>query len=591
MALPKLGANYINYGNGTNTGYFAVTAWATGAVKAVGALVRATAPSVGNERVRVCIVAGTTHATTEPTWTTTRGAKNTDNTVTWQECTGQPATNGDLTNTLTWTASKAQASTPSLGVIVKDASNNLFICTTSGAVGAGEPTWDTTVGNTTTDSSATWTCIHNGAFAAWAAPHARIANACAANWGASGDDFYVADNHAETQSSSLTITLPGTGALPNRLLCVNHSGSMPPVAADLLTTASVATTGFANISLAGNGYIRGIIFSAGTGSGGGTLSMATGSNRMRLDCCALNVVNTAAGGQIFMGSNSGAGGYAEWINTTVSFANAAQTILARAIVLRWLNTPSAIAGTTPTTLFAAQSGTTTVYLHGVDLSALGSGKNLIDASGSVYGKFELENCKLGASVGLTTGSVAAIYATRVRLVNCDSAATNYRYLYQDYAGSITQETTIVRSGGASNGTTPFSRKLVSTANSSWHTALTSDPVMVWNDSTSPVTVSIPILNDGVTLTTADIWVEVEYLGDASTPQASFASGAAATVLTAGSSWDTDSSSTWTTTGLSSPVQQLLSVTFTPAMIGPLQVRVYLARPSTTVYVDPKVQVS
>jgi hypothetical protein len=66
-----------------SVGYAAITAWATGASIAAGALRRQlAAPAVNNERVFVAIVGGTTHATTEPTWTLTRGAKTTDNTVT-----------------------------------------------------------------------------------------------------------------------------------------------------------------------------------------------------------------------------------------------------------------------------------------------------------------------------------------------------------------------------------------------------------------------------------------------------------------------------------------------------------------------------
>jgi hypothetical protein len=36
---------------------------------------------------------------------------------------------------------------------------HLFECTTSGAVGGSEPTWDTTPTNTTSDGSAVWTCV------------------------------------------------------------------------------------------------------------------------------------------------------------------------------------------------------------------------------------------------------------------------------------------------------------------------------------------------------------------------------------------------------------------------------------------------
>ena len=47
-----------------------------------------------------------------------------------------------------------------------------------------------------------------------------------------------------------------------------------------------------------------------------------------------------------------------------------------------------------------------------------------------------------------------------------------------------------------------------------------------------------------------------------------------------------SSVTWTTTGLTNPNKQALSVSFTPQMKGPVTATVYLALPSKTVYVDP-----
>src|ERR1035437_9087464 len=68
MAWTGQNANYTS-----SVKYAAATAWATGAAKAVGALVRETAPTANNERIWVCIIAGTTHATTEPTWTTADG--------------------------------------------------------------------------------------------------------------------------------------------------------------------------------------------------------------------------------------------------------------------------------------------------------------------------------------------------------------------------------------------------------------------------------------------------------------------------------------------------------------------------------------
>lgn len=58
-----------------------ITAWATGTAYVVGDVRRATS---GNETLYFhCTTAGTSHATTEPTWNTSVGGTTTDNTVTW----------------------------------------------------------------------------------------------------------------------------------------------------------------------------------------------------------------------------------------------------------------------------------------------------------------------------------------------------------------------------------------------------------------------------------------------------------------------------------------------------------------------------
>lgn len=60
-----------------------VTAWATGTAYAVGDLVR---PTSADGHIYMCVVAGTSHATTEPTWDTTPGQDSpSDNGVIWSE--------------------------------------------------------------------------------------------------------------------------------------------------------------------------------------------------------------------------------------------------------------------------------------------------------------------------------------------------------------------------------------------------------------------------------------------------------------------------------------------------------------------------
>ena len=69
-----------------NTGFFNLLklypeTWGANIVYAIGDFVKATSY---NDHTYLCTVAGTSHATTEPTWSTTNGATQTDGTVTWK---------------------------------------------------------------------------------------------------------------------------------------------------------------------------------------------------------------------------------------------------------------------------------------------------------------------------------------------------------------------------------------------------------------------------------------------------------------------------------------------------------------------------
>lgn len=99
----------------------------------------------------VCISAGTSGTAGTVTWPTTPGATVVDNGATWKMI---PQVGVHL-----WVASKFVGSNP--GLIIKPIADDVFYlqCTTSGQCGSSEPTWNTTVGGTTTDGTAVWTTI------------------------------------------------------------------------------------------------------------------------------------------------------------------------------------------------------------------------------------------------------------------------------------------------------------------------------------------------------------------------------------------------------------------------------------------------
>lgn len=591
---------YVNYGDGSTTGYFAVGAWVLTTTKVCGNLIRATAPTVGNERVFVCIAStagtGSTGAS-EPTWVNTRGAKNTDGTVTWQEATGIAALNGDLsTNTPTWTTVKNTAVT--LGQVIQNVAGTLIlICTTAGTAGNGaEPTWAafTNAGATTADNTVTWTTL-GASFPAWGAPQARLANAFTTNWGQAGNKFFVGDNHAETQTTQITLTSPGTAASPIFVYCVDRTAAVPPGTGNLMTTATI-TCSLNNsiVRILGYAYYYGIIFQE-TGNASCSIDTLGQVGALIFDTCKFVIGVAATSPFLTLGNNGNVATRVTINNCTIKFGATGGRIVMGTGELIIKNCPSFIdaTGSTPTTLFGFTANSSgIVLLDGVDLNQLGSGTIFGLSAQTTMVKYFIRNCKLGASATIASTPPGQSMG-KCDLISCDSGATNYRNERYWYEGTQTAETTIVRTGGATDGTTPISWKLVTTANSKWVYPFESVPSVIWNDSTSAITTLTVYgtTTGGGVPNNDDIWVEVEYLGSASTPQGSFITSTKANNLAASVTTNNSSDgSTWGGGGAGNGFK-IVVPSFTPGMKGPINITIKVAKPSSTYYIDPRPSIS
>lgn len=607
MAIPSPAYWYVNYGDGSTTGYYALGKWTALTAYVAGQMIRQlAAPAVGSERVFICIIAGTSLAA-EPTWTITKGAKTAEAAgPTWQECTGQAALNGSLTYTSGWTSGPGGVGTGvknqavALGyIIARDSGASYQICTTAGTAGNGaEPSFSNTAGTTTSDNTVTWTSLGvvGGFTTAFGAPHPRLLNAYATNWVAAGDTVFIGDNHAETQASTMALrSNNSTAALPVFVYSVDHTKTSPATG-DLLAGATITSTGGTNSTdVSGYSYYYGTTFT-GTGSNGVAFcsnGVTTFTGEVVADTCKIITSGNLAMGP-FQGS---AFCKATFINTTVKFSATSQSINLRGgCTFVWRNTATAIdaAGSAPTSLFTFASsnsiGGTSILLDGVDLVFLGAGKTIFNLAGLPNGVafITARFCKLGASVVTSTTPLSGA-AGVTDIIDCDSGATSYRQERWSYFGTLTQETTIVRTGGATDGTTSLSWKIVTTANSRWVMPFESIPIQVpWNGTTgSSMTVTVyGIWGGGAVPLNDDIWIEVEYPGSSATPQASFANTTKANNLAVGANTTTDAS-TW---GGSTTAFKMVA-TFTPQMAGPIFVTVKAAKISSTFYIDPQADIS
>lgn len=504
----------------SSAGWSAITAWTSATAMTVGMIRRQTAPAVASERVFVCTVAGTSLGT-EPTWVLTKGAKTTEAAgPVWMECTGLPALNSDMTNTPLSSANRSGLQ--SLGNLIKNnTSTHIFICTTAGSTGAGEPTFNTTTGATTVDSGCTWTCLGAvGSFTtAWAAAGARLNPILTNTWAVGGNNaaVYVSSSHAETQATVITIS---RGAALSAgvnwanvgipVLCVPNGGAIPPTS--VTTGATVTSTGAA-INLDVTLDIWGIAFTCPS-----TVAMAIGAGtngNMRLTNCALT------GWKLSVSSSSGNSSRVELVNTTMAFNGLNTGLISILGPFVWRDTPNAVslagAGAWPTRLFDA-CRPCAASLQNVDISAWAGATAMTGASqGGIF--LTLDHCKIPATFPIftTLSTINSPGDVTVDLINCDNGGVTLRHEHWEYAGSQTLSTNVVVAGGATDGTTAYSWRLATGTTASWQTPLKCTPLIVWNTTTlADVTVTVNGVYNGTALPTNDqVWLETVFFGNAS----------------------------------------------------------------------------
>lgn len=427
----------------------------------------------------------------------------------------------------------------------------------------------------------------------WALADATLAAALTAA-GASGR-VYVSQAHAETGGATLTLTSSGAAGTVTEVICGNDAAE-PPTAVATTATVSASTA----INFSGFAHYYGISFTSTSASGSLTTMVLCSNNAASgwssFDTCSFTAGSGATQriALAFGGASTADDQRFTAVNCSFKFGAVGQALIpvGHNTIVGGSFAPT---GSVPTALFSpAADRFFSLDVRGADISTLGSGKSLVDvsvASSSGYARFV--DCKLGASVSVTTGTHIGQGGVTVELINCDSSdpsTAGYRYVKVDYQGEVRNETTIKRTGGANdNNTGGFSRRMESSANTRFFNPLCGPWFKFWNETTgSAVDVAIEVVTDNVTLDDDEAWIEVEALTNSGYPYASITTDRAADILATPAA-QTSSSETWTTTGLTTPVKQKLSTQVTPQEKGWIRARVCLAKASTTLYACPKIK--
>lgn len=422
----------------------------------------------------------------------------------------------------------------------------------------------------------------------WATAATTLATAMAE--AAAGDTVYVASTHVESSATSISLAGPGTLAAPIRILSVTEA--TPPTTET--AGASITTTTSGSFSLPGSVIFDGIVLDIGSASSAASINVAnaTANHNLVFRNATFNLNGNNSSSRVAIGSaSSGAAGVkALFDGCAFRFSHTSASLQSNSAEVRFVGCNIASGGAATTVVYRGQTGNhkSQAFFDGCDLSNAATSATLANTLGGGSSAV-FKNCKLPAGwSGVLASGLSA--GARVSMYNCDSGNTNYRMQIAEYHGDIYSDTAIYRTGGASDGTTPLSWRMVTNANAVKDAlALMSDEIVVWNDTTgSARTLTIEIAQEGGTaLKDDEVWVEVQYLGAANT-LGSIVTDRKTNLLAAGVD-QTTSTVAWT--GLTTPTKQKLAVTFTPGKAGPIYARVYLAKPSTTVYVCPKAEIT
>jgi hypothetical protein len=404
---------------------------------------------------------------------------------------------------------------------------------------------------------------------------------------AAGDTVKVDDGHSQTGLSASINWSNGTVAAPVIIICVDKNNS------DALSTGALVRWGTNNTGPQGSIYARGMTWSGSAAAAAPLCTTPVNGMQIHENC---TFTLTGAGN---IAPNAGnAGTKVRWINCNVdlSGASAVGAIVNFGVSVgswEWYGGTYTCRATQTSLFFGA---TTSPHFDCRGVTFSGTVTNLITSTAST----SFHGCRF---VGCVLPTYTNVVSTA--LFNGDDRITfegtvagtltvamlQPTFMY-DGSAILTPTTSKYRTGGADDGeqANAYSWEIAGTsAIADFHSWFESPWMVARIAAGASQTVTVYVASE-VTLQDNEFWVEVISPSEAGSPTAlvRFQTTRPTVVATPGD-LTTDGSSTWNGTGVTT--KQKITVTISPTIAGEVRVRAFLAKASTTVYVDPKLEIA
>ena len=396
---------------------------------------------------------------------------------------------------------------------------------------------------------------------------------------APGDTLYCDSAYSEVITAAFGVSLAGTPAAPIKILCGTRGAGTGLAAMAAGTVIECNNSG--GMSFGGaHTYVNGAVFRMSYAASA-PLNVGTGTDHsMTMDNCNFEVTGAGGASSIILGTSGASLGSRLLLkNPGLKLGYAGQSVYYSSGVEivggSWL-----AGGVNPTNAFGSN------YARGQSLLCVGFDFTNAGTTVNLHGPGQggavaiFRDVKVaGAWTGSPIADGSRVPGQTVEVRGLWKAGTYQRIWIKNYEYSLTDEATLVKTGGASD-SAGFSWKVVTSANCSAANPARLPVLAPIVTTLAAVSVGADILRDNVTaLKDSEVWIEVQ------SPDRQVVHDGIATPLVAGVA-QTAASATWNTTGMTNPNKQILQVSHTPTKVGALLAAVNIAVPSTTLYVDP-----